>query len=599
MNDFCKMLEISKLIDSAEYKLAHDKIDSFYDQKEFDIENYLKLKLSVLFRENKFYDSIQLLEKNKNDIKNELYIELKVRTFINFENYSEGLELLDSTNHKNFLPFRVIIHFQMGNYIESEKLSKLCLNNWNESNISLYYQLKSIYYDSCIFNSKSDNDIKLISNSAEITEIIEKTNYGTMEYYALQEQFQLYLIAGIFSKDSVKREKFFEDFIEAAPSVKTFECILKYSNYLSFIPENLLNAFTKNWKLYDKSGYYGQFINNENNVVIKNRFIEIFFWTLIIETQLMIDKTCEVESFNYYTNKDTLLKLIGHDFKMSMLSLSNVNDKVEGEVLFDLLKKNNLSTKITCDISDSKYAAVQTSYTRNKNSLTMFRLYGKENDKEGTGACLSFDKTFFLTNFQYISMKNKEDDNNHPVTKYINPKKPIVWVLYYNKQKNRLFYYPDKDELIPYVVDLNKSKQPWLTKYKGNKQKQIENKLLYSFKNLLQCVTNIPNSTLQQKENAIKLLEKIRYYIKFDDFAEEKECRMLELVLPNDKDVEIIPSNHVLKKDYLLIDEIPGLKEIILGPKMSNYKIVKELIMRDIDSNKANPKLWISDSPLA
>lgn len=37
MNDFCKMLEISKLIDSAEYKLAHDKIDSFYDQKEFDI----------------------------------------------------------------------------------------------------------------------------------------------------------------------------------------------------------------------------------------------------------------------------------------------------------------------------------------------------------------------------------------------------------------------------------------------------------------------------------------------------------------------------------------------------------------------------------
>lgn len=53
-----------------------------------------------------------------------------------------------------------------------------------------------------------------------------------------------------------------------------------------------------------------------------------------------------------------------------------------------IIKKiNEKSSPIVC--------ALQTSFTLLKDALTMFRLYGKNENKEGTGENLVFKKCFF------------------------------------------------------------------------------------------------------------------------------------------------------------------------------------------------------------
>ena len=227
----------------------------------------------------------------------------------------------------------------------------------------------------------------------------------------------------------------------------------------------------------------------------------------------------------------------------------------------------------------------------------------KEDGKEGTGACLTFDKNFFLTDTFYFmlneSEKNNQENKNPYKPSYTDDRKPLIWILYYNKQDNKLYYFPDKNLLTAYTVDLNNSITSWNNCAVTDKQKKIENRLLYSFKQLICAINQFSGKTPKQQEVAIKLLDRIRYYIKRDDFAEEKECRILELVRPSDVDVVVNQIDSVLYKNYKKIDEISGLNEIILGPKVANAKIVKELVKKEINRTKINPTIKISTAPLA
>ena len=177
-----------------------------------------------------------------------------------------------------------------------------------------------------------------------------------------------------------------------------------------------------------------------------------------------------------------------------------------------------------------------------------------------------------------------------------NIRRPLFWVLYYDSVKNRFFYYPAKDELIPYIVELNRRKPKWNSQYDGDKKKITENRLLYLFKSLFLSINQIPAKQQTKKAIALRLLERIRYFIKLDSFSEEKECRMLELQLPAEADV--IPNTFVLKKDYCGISDTSGLTEIILGPKITNLKLIREFVMHEMDMSKTAPLIRLSTAPL-
>ena len=88
---------------------------------------------------------------------------------------------------------------------------------------------------------------------------------------------------------------------------------------------------------------------------------------------------------------------------------------------------------------------VQTSFSRCIDSLTMFRLYGKNEDKEGTGVSLVFGKEFFDTTFQYnevpFSSTIKGDSVSNNIQNNQN-KQPLYYVLYYDEKTNEIVFNP-------------------------------------------------------------------------------------------------------------------------------------------------------------
>ncbi len=142
-------------------------------------------------------------------------------------------------------------------------------------------------------------------------------------------------------------------------------------------------------------------------------------------------------------------------------NITTANDPKEGKILERILNKNNIDIKIE---NDEKALTLQTSYSRNKDSLTMFRLYGKKENKEATGICLVLDNKYF--NNSYTSpysyeFKLKIENNQIEMNEKINKeklqenKRNLYWVLYYNDKENQLIYNKEKSKYASNIIDLN------------------------------------------------------------------------------------------------------------------------------------------------
>lgn len=602
MNEFSLMLKISELIDESKYEEAKKCLEDYHNEKKIDIDNYVKLTIHIYFREHRFNEAQSFLEKNKPELKLATFNEVQIRIYLESNYINKAKDFFIKNKDISYSYFEGLIEYKQHNYKKAKVLLNDYISNNKFNNPALNSKLISAYIDCCIYTECTPEEKKFCIN--EIERLLISGNQS--DKIQIAENTQYYLIYAFLKENNQDKKKYLEKFFEEAASLKCFDDLLKYSGYLKYKPEDSLDAFKKYWSKFDDNNYYSSIINQERDMIVREKYIIIIFWIFIIFSQLRINEDCEVEEFSYYTSKDALIKMIKHEYAVAMLSLSNVNDKVEGEVFFDVLKENGLSSRINCQYN-SIYAALQTSYTRNKDSLTMFRLYGKEDQKEGTGVSLVFDKNFFLCDTRDLRNLKTSDSSSLYSSSYTDSRKSLVWVLYYNKRENKLFYYPSKNSLIPYEIYLSKTKGKW-NSFKNNLKNQVENRLHYSIKSLITAINNIPSKKTKEKENAIKLLERLRYFIKYDEFAEEKECRMLDLYDPSleyydkkeSKNKKIVDlAGAILKVDYKKIDEISGLIEIILGPKILNSKIMKELLMREIDKNKINPKLSISEAHLA
>ena len=204
----------------------------------------------------------------------------------------------------------------------------------------------------------------------------------------------------------------------------------------------------------------------------------------------------------------------------------------------------------------------------------MFRLYGKDKEREGTGISLVFNNTFFdineltttspaqslgnPTNYDYEKENNIETNKNYkklqlPYSKIYSSIElkdellPLYFILYYDFKNNELIYNPTELEL------------------------------------------------------AYKLLINIRYLIKHSSFFEEQELRLIQLTKNDSNDVSFDKNINRLYSDYKVsIFEENYLKKIIIGPKVENASSVKEVYQYLITKNKINKNIdiEISDLPL-
>ena len=242
----------------------------------------------------------------------------------------------------------------------------------------------------------------------------------------------------------------------------------------------------------------------------KSKFLKLWIYQYILLDLLSIKNYQNIEEFSHYTSKNIFDKLINYDEEknkayLRFTSISKANDPQEGEILKNLLSIN--TKKDFNEETNKDYLVLQTSFIRYTDSLTMFRLYGKDKEREGTGISLVFNNSFFDINelttispAQYLG-----NIRNYGYEKKEN-KLPLYFILYYDKDKNELIYNPTDSTYQNEIINLNNLCDKDIKYDKNNIN--ITNNIKFVLKNIFIIIRDLKKEEL---EIAYKLLINIKY----------------------------------------------------------------------------------------
>lgn len=351
--------------------------------------------------------------------------------------------------------------------------------------------------------------------------------------------------------------------------------------------------------------------------ILKNIKKNLLYQYLLLQSLSFNNKILKREyTYNieiaHYTSLNILLKLIKENNKIRITNISNANDPKEGKILENILNKNKLDIKIK---NDENLITLQTSFSRNKDALTMFRLYGKNENKEATGICLVIDKKYFNDNYLSpvieVNLDNQKQEEKKGNENYKNAKeiiqkrlgiKNLYWVIYYNEEKNQLVFNPTKSKYSSVIIDLNTINK---NKKNINKIEDLINCIFHNIINSAKEIDKIENKNLKD-EIFSNLFENIRYIIKHEAFFEEQELRMLITTNYKNENINIEEDKKRLYINYneLFNENENFIKEIILGGKIEDKELTSDYIKQIIynkykDNDKMNKiKVSISQAPL-
>ena len=369
----------------------------------------------------------------------------------NLKEYNEAIE--DFKKSLKFEPtYWLVVHYNIG-------VSKINLGEYEEAiknfDIITYQNFYKEYYNRIIRKEIYDSELYNIYISMHCSKVFAELLLKEKVYDSLNKFIELSKCFNpnnnhIFNMVSFIFENFKYDLIE-----KIFDYLIK-ENYKDLWENDPTYNLLKN-KTRDKE-------------ILSNIKKNLLYQYLLLQSLSFNNKILKREyTYNieiaHYTSLEILLKLIKENNKIRITNISNANDPKEGKILENILNKNKLDIKIK---NDENLITLQTSLSRNKDALTMFRLYGKDKDKEATGICLVLDKKYFNDNYLSsiieVNLDNqKQEENkgneNYKIAKEIIQKrfekKNLYWVLYYNEEKNQLVFNPTKSKYSSVIIDLN------------------------------------------------------------------------------------------------------------------------------------------------
>ena len=376
------------------------------------------------------------------------------------------------------------------------------------------------------------------------------------------------------------------------------------------------NSYIDIWKRDITLSIINKEIENIDNYILKNIKEVLLFEYLLIsllsfKSELLYDHYEKEVSIVHYTSLEILFSLLDDNKnKLRITSITTANDRNEGKILENIFYNNNVNMKIE---NNNEYNLIpfQTSFSRNKDSLTMFRLYGKDKNIESTGVCLVLDESYFdddpfgdiipvKMNSQYLDLENSYIDNENKENYY--NKNSLYWILYYNEDKNQLVFNPTNSKYKSIIINLENVYKAELKE----KEKNIEIVIKFIFKKIFEASDNINKIEKDKIKNIIfsYLFENIRYLIKHEAFFEEQELRIISINNIDSKDIKRDLKKKRLYIDYCkLFDKNENyIKEIILGSKVSNVQSVAEYISKILlekENNKLkSTKITVSKAPL-
>ncbi|MEI0595478.1 tetratricopeptide repeat protein [Brachyspira pilosicoli] len=609
----------------------------------------LKSKIQKLILEKKFEEAIKLCDEViKKDNKDEdAYFYIGICKF-DLKNYKESIKYFDKVIEIN--PSNENAYFNIA-------LSKSNLKQYEEA-IKYYDEFlklntndKYVYINIGVLKANLGRYEESIKDFYKVIEICPDSadayfNIGVSKAYS-----KMYDESIIYFDKAIKINLYYEDaYFNRGISriyLKRYEESIKDFNYVAKINSNFKNDFIidimNSLEMYpDIEKIFQLLIKNENIILWRNEPItnlisrfkesknfnnelkENIKYLLLYEYFLLKILTFDIEENNnieisHYTSLDVLPLLLNvkentkESGNIRINNITTANDPKEGKILESIFNKNNIDIKIE---NDEKALTLQTSYSRNKDSLTMFRLYGKKENKEATGICLVLNNEYFdnlYTSPYSYEFKFKIENNKIEIDEKINKEKSqenkrnLYWVLYYNEKENQLIYNKEKSKYASNIIDLNDLVDNIELKEDDKKEDLIK----YAFAKIFYYTKEIKKEVDKNYQNIKNqlysyLFENIKYIIKHEAFFEEQELRML---VTNDyKSDEILIDNDKKKLyiDYIkLFDERNNyIKEIIIGSKVENNEAVAEYIRKvlhtkNTEMNKLDDiKVSISEAPL-
>ena len=586
---------------------------------------YLNLKSDLAFLYN-----YRGLCKNNLGLYEEAIKDFDISIELNKELYNKNDNYIKDTVEKNLTEayyYKGLAKKDLGEYEEAIEYFKEALKYSHIYLLSLYYNI-----------GISKINLRLFKEAIEIFDMIICNNVYR-EYYNLiiiREidalkicDIYLSINCGKFIAELLLKEKAYNSinmFLELSKCFNPnnnhiFNIVsLLFGNYKYDLIEKIFNYLVEeNYNDLWENDITFNLLKNKtiDKEILKNIKKNLLYQYLLLQSLSFNNKTLKREyTYNievaHYTSLNILLKLIKEDNKIRITNISNANDPKEGKILENILNKNKLDIKIK---NDENLITLQTSFSRNKDALTMFRLYGKNENKEATGICLVIDKKYFNDN--YLSpvielnldnqkQEEKKGNENYKKAKEIIQKrlgiKNLYWVIYYNEEKNQLVFNPTKSKYSSVIIDLNTINK---NKKNINKIEDLINCIFHNIINSAKEIDKIENKNLTD-EIFSNLFENIRYIIKHEAFFEEQELRMLITTNYKNENINIEEDKKRLYINYneLFNENENFIKEIILGGKIEDKELTSDYIKQIIynkykDNDKMNKiKVSISQAPL-
>ena len=323
------------------------------------------------------------------------------------------------------------------------------------------------------------------------------------------------------------------------------------------------------YPLLDMDTEDGRFFRDTTKSITEgiNAYKKAYILSISIISKLYVNNMNE-KSVAHYREKSISQKLLLGESKFRLNNINYSNDLTEGRILLDYLFANKKEEPNKSE-SIMEYIAFASCFMFNHNSLNQFRLYGKENDVEGTGLSLVFRDSFFSKEAQMPlmqsgdnSVEEKDDGKKYTLFRciYIDPNTQRVITV---GQKEAHLFYGGENNNIPTIETKIKNHQVYI----GTVTENISIEL----KQLKELVCDLDQTVIEQ------LLMNLRYLVKDSNYKEEQECRIIKILPSNDCNIKIDKEK---KRKYVEYAPLVSkyIEKIYFGPKASGIEEFKSIL---------------------
>lgn len=311
--------------------------------------------------------------------------------------------------------------------------------------------------------------------------------------------------------------------------------------------------------------------------VEKEDYLAIYKMSLEVVALLNASEGVEFE-FAHYTTQETANTLIFNNSPFRLHSVATANDPKEGYPLLNFLGFNG-------SFSPNIYQAFVGSFTFNPDSLNQFRLYGKNNNIEGTGVSLILSFNYFG---KYANINDALVRQPKPMLSV--PKQPLFRCVYLDPKSRRVISLGHREACVFYRNNtaesteiLDKEVNEYLDFINAQKIKVEE--ALNRLNTMVHDTYNSINQDIDKRNEAMTiiplLLIHLRYLVKHYDFKEEQECRIIQVEpLINNSNIIVTDDHSRMYVNYLPFhnDDKSYLNSIYWGPKTSNFELFKDRV---------------------